>query len=92
MEEEEEAAPFEQGSLQYNLDSASLGCLQGKVCDEGEGRLLGTQGALRLGLRFKAWLAQVYWIEFSKSPANVAALAKYCWYTPFPSGRRAILP
>lgn len=39
MEEEEEAAPFEQGSLQYNLDSASLGCLQGKVCDEGEGRL-----------------------------------------------------
>lgn len=92
MEEEEEAAPFEQGSLQYNLDSASLGCLQGKVCDEGEGRLLGTQGALRLGLHFKAWLAQVYWIEFSKSPANVAALAKYCWYTLFPSGRRAILP
>lgn len=34
--EEEETAAFEQGSLQYNLDSASLGCLQGKVCDEGK--------------------------------------------------------
>lgn len=74
--EEEETAAFEQRSLQYNLNSASLGCLQGKMCDEQEQRLLGTQGALRLGLHFKARLAQVYWTELSKSPANVSALAK----------------
>lgn len=90
--EEEETAAFGQGSLQYNLDSTSLGCLQGKVRDEGEGRLLGTRGALRLGLHFKTCLAQVYWIESSKSPANMTSLAKYCWYTLFPLGNRAILP
>lgn len=89
--EEEETAAFEQGLLQYNLDNACLGCLQGKVCDEVERRLLGTQGALRLGLHFKAWLAQVSWIEFSKSPVSVTALAKYCWYTLFPLGSRAVL-
>ena len=68
------------------------------------GRLLSTQGAFRLGLHLKAWLAQGYCIAFSNlasfsiqpykpnPPANVATLAKCRWYSQFPSGSWAILP
>ena len=95
--QEEEAAAFQQGLLLSNLARASLGCLQGSV-QQGRGRLVEHAGCLQAwvtlgsvagtGTADRALKTRHMSTQpcEPRPPVKVAALAKRCWYSPFPSG------